>query len=263
MVDPDLERKDAEIDEEMSVAVVFDEEEQESEEEAGFEVREESDEDEENEGAEREEGTPDDADAGGEEEMVIGGGSSSRTKAKGKSDKDIVSPHSIDGFWVQCQIAEVYPDPVTAADKTASVLSILGSESKLRDCENQLAAEARGFVFQRPPTQQILTFIERASPLSLTWFSFSNPQDGASLFSFVVSEKCLPHLQYSSRHVRDLLEARVGCSRPGNVGHVQDGRKANVRPVSINTVLMPSLQVEFDDSSTTIQGCTLRNPSEG
>lgn len=138
MVDPDMERKDAEIDEEMGVAVVFDEEEQESEEEEGFEVREESDEDEENEGAEREEGTPDDADAGGEEEMVIGGGSSSRTKAKGKADKDIVSPHSIDGFWVQRQVAEVYPDPVTAADKTASVLSILGSESNLRDCENQL-----------------------------------------------------------------------------------------------------------------------------
>lgn len=138
MVDPDMERKDAEIDEEMGVAVVFDEEEQESEEEEGFEVREESDEDEENEGAEREDGTPDDVDAGGEEEMVIGGGSSSRTKAKGKADKDIVSPHSIDGFWVQRQVAEVYPDPVTAADKTASVLSILGSESNLRDCENQL-----------------------------------------------------------------------------------------------------------------------------
>ena len=49
-----------------------------------------------------------------------------------------MSPHSIDGFWVQRQISEVYPDPVTAADKASSVLSILGSESSLRDCENQL-----------------------------------------------------------------------------------------------------------------------------
>jgi pre-mRNA-splicing helicase BRR2 len=33
---------------------------------------------------------------------------------------------------------EIYPDPVTAADKAASVLSILSSESSARDCENQL-----------------------------------------------------------------------------------------------------------------------------
>ena len=45
MVDPDVEKKDAEIDEEVSVAVVFDEEEQEDEE--GFEIAEESDEEEE------------------------------------------------------------------------------------------------------------------------------------------------------------------------------------------------------------------------
>ena len=32
----------------------------------------------------------------------------------------------------------MYPDPVTAADKASSVLSILGSESSVRDCENQL-----------------------------------------------------------------------------------------------------------------------------
>ena len=45
MVDPDVEKKDAEIDEEVGVAVVFDEEEQADEE--GFEIAEESDEEEE------------------------------------------------------------------------------------------------------------------------------------------------------------------------------------------------------------------------
>ncbi|THH20310.1 hypothetical protein EW146_g1011 [Bondarzewia mesenterica] len=134
MVEPDMERKDAEIDEEMGVAVVFDEEEQESEEEEGFEIREESDE-EEAEAIEGEERLPEGEE--GEEELVIGGASTS-TKAKGKAHKDIVSPHSVDGFWVQRQVSEVYPDPVTAADKASSVLSILGSESNLRDCENQL-----------------------------------------------------------------------------------------------------------------------------
>ena len=61
-----------------------------------------------------------------------------RLGGKAKADKDIVSPHSIDAFWMQRMVGEVYPDPQTASDKTASVLSILGSESKLRGCENQL-----------------------------------------------------------------------------------------------------------------------------
>ncbi|KAG6914415.1 hypothetical protein DXG01_000484, partial [Tephrocybe rancida] len=130
MADPDMERKDAEIDDEVGVAVVFDEEEQEEEDEEGFEIHEDSDEDDE-EAPE----APSDDDNEGDDAMVIGG--TSQVKST-KADEDIVSPHSVDGFWVQRQIAEVYTDPVTAADKTASVLSILGSESNLRDCENQL-----------------------------------------------------------------------------------------------------------------------------
>jgi pre-mRNA-splicing helicase BRR2 len=42
-VDPDLERKEAEIDDDVGVAVVFDEEEQEDEDEEGYEIREDSD----------------------------------------------------------------------------------------------------------------------------------------------------------------------------------------------------------------------------
>ncbi|KAH7919595.1 Sec63-domain-containing protein [Leucogyrophana mollusca] len=134
MADPDMERKDAEIDDEVGVAVVFDEEEQEDEDEEGFEIRDDSDD--ENEEEEEEEGAPGDENEG-DEDLVIGGGAS-HDPSSTKAAKDLVSPHSIDGFWVQRQISEVYPDPVTAADKAASVLSILGSESSLRDCENQL-----------------------------------------------------------------------------------------------------------------------------
>ncbi len=134
IADPDQERKDAEIDDEMGVAVVFDEEEEEEEEEEGFEVRDESD-DEAEEAQEGAEQPPESLE--GDDELVIGG-SSAAQQGKAQADKDIVSPHSIDGFWVQRQISEVYPDPVTAADKASSVLSILGSESSVRDCENQL-----------------------------------------------------------------------------------------------------------------------------
>ncbi|KZT07923.1 putative RNA helicase [Laetiporus sulphureus 93-53] len=138
MIEPDLERKEAEIDEETGVAVVFDEEEEEEEEEEeGFEIREESEEEGEEGAGEAapEAGAPETLE--GEEELVIGEGSAAQ-QGKAHIDRDIVSPHSIDGFWVQRQISEVYPDPVTSADKAAQVLSILGSESSLRDCENQL-----------------------------------------------------------------------------------------------------------------------------
>lgn len=137
MVDPDTERKAAEIDDEMGVAVVFDEEEQEDEDEEGYEIRDESDEEEEDEERERAADAPESLE--NDEELVVGGSSTAQEgQPDVKADKDVVSPHSIDGFWVQRQVAEVYPDPVTAADKAAAVLSILGSESNLRDCENQL-----------------------------------------------------------------------------------------------------------------------------
>ena len=131
IVDPDMERKDAQIDDELGVAVVFDEEEQDESDDEEFEIRDDS-------GAEQPEDVPQVPGDTGEEELVIAGDSSTCAKGKIKADKDIVSPNAIDAFWVQRQTSEIYPDPVTAADKAASVLSILGSESSLRDCENQL-----------------------------------------------------------------------------------------------------------------------------
>ena len=133
MVDPDMERKDAEIDDD-GVAVVFDDDEQEEEEDEGFEIRDESDDEDEEEAEKSDAGL--EGDEG--EELIIGGESSTGASKKQKSDGDVVPPHEVDGFWVQRQVSEVYPDPVTATEKAAAVLSILGSESNLRDCENQL-----------------------------------------------------------------------------------------------------------------------------
>lgn len=137
LADPDMERKDAEIDEDMGVAVVFDEEEEEDEEEEGFEVRDGSDQSDDDEEETKDEEAPQAGLSEDGEELVMGDGNRTRG-TKSKADKDIVSPHQVDAFWVQRQISEVYQDPVTAADKASSVLSILGSESSLRDCENQL-----------------------------------------------------------------------------------------------------------------------------
>ncbi|KAF7294831.1 putative ATP dependent RNA helicase [Mycena indigotica] len=127
--DPDV--KNMELDDEVGVAVVFDEEEQQDDdEEERFDIGDDSDDEE----KEADDGPVEQAEDS--DELVIGGESAQSKKTK--SDKDIVSPHAIDAFWVQRQVAEIYPDPVTAAEKTTSVLSILGSESSLRDCENQL-----------------------------------------------------------------------------------------------------------------------------
>lgn len=131
-----MERKDAEIDGEVGVAVVFDEEEEDEEDEEGYEIQEEVDD-------EEEEGEDETKEAGeGEQdisadELVIGGSSAASQAGKAKADKDVVSPHTIDGFWVQRQISEVYPVPVTVADKATAILSILASESGLRDCKNE------------------------------------------------------------------------------------------------------------------------------
>ncbi|KDQ16775.1 hypothetical protein BOTBODRAFT_106485 [Botryobasidium botryosum FD-172 SS1] len=138
-VDPDIERKDAEIDDEVGVAVVFeDEEEQDEDDEEGYEIRDDSDEDEEEDGAQRDGGT-----GGGEEDedgetLVFGIDSSGKKSGKSKADNDRVLPHEIDGFWLQRLVSTSYPDPVTATDKTTAALGILSSESTLRDCENDL-----------------------------------------------------------------------------------------------------------------------------
>ena len=94
MAGPDMEKKDAEIDDEIAVAVVFDEEEQEDDDE-GYKIREESDDEEDAEEGEGSEKA--DEDAGNNEELVIGGSMSETSKTH--ADKDIVSPHAIDGFW--------------------------------------------------------------------------------------------------------------------------------------------------------------------
>lgn len=132
MKDPDDERNNAMLDDTAGVAVVWDEGEDEDDD---FEIKEDSDpSDDEEEAAEPEEGTAVEAD---EVSLVFGGGSN-RQETRDKVDSDRVSPHDIDGFWLQRLLAGVYSDPTTATEKTAEALSILSSESSVRDVENAL-----------------------------------------------------------------------------------------------------------------------------
>ncbi|KAG8794998.1 DEIH-box ATPase, partial [Serendipita sp. 398] len=132
MRDPDEEKNEGMIDDTAGVAVVWDEEDEEEDDE--FELRDDSD-------ASEEEAEPAeenaDADAAGEESLVFGGGGEKR-RGNEKSDSERISPHDIDGFWLQRLLASVYSDPATATEKTTEALSILSSESSVRDAENAL-----------------------------------------------------------------------------------------------------------------------------
>ncbi|KAI8374185.1 Sec63 Brl domain-containing protein [Radiomyces spectabilis] len=134
------------IDDELGVAVVFDEEEEEQDEDDQFEVKE-VEEDDDEEIAEqqfRRAEEEEEVESPDEEEgfrTVLPGADSEKKKRKSTTQKvsDVLSPHDIDAFWLQRQIAVHYPDPHTAQEKTMKAFDILGAESvNMRDCENEL-----------------------------------------------------------------------------------------------------------------------------
>lgn len=132
--DPDMDRKDAEIDDDIGVAVLFEDEEgEEDEDEENFEI---------GEGSDEERGVGDVADAVADQnddgDNLTYGIDSVKTTARDKVDRDRVSLHEVDGFWLQRLLSGSYADPVTANDKTTAALTILSADSNLRDCENQL-----------------------------------------------------------------------------------------------------------------------------
>ncbi|RSH79448.1 DEIH-box ATPase [Apiotrichum porosum] len=117
------------------VAVLFEDDDDEGEEEFEVKARDSDDE------SDDEEDADEDADATGDDEpmdeddaVVVG-----REAAQQKEKSDRVSPHDVDGFWLQRLIGQYYPDPVQAADYTTQALELLGSEAELRDLENALA----------------------------------------------------------------------------------------------------------------------------
>ncbi|CAJ0749211.1 10358_t:CDS:2 [Entrophospora sp. SA101] len=116
----DLEKDEyaGEIDDELGVAVVFDEEEEEDDEFGKYEI--ESEDEEEDEGGVE-------AETGG----VLG-------KITGIQSDQKISPHDIDAFWLQRLISNYYPDPHTAQEKTSNTMQILASDINKRDCENEL-----------------------------------------------------------------------------------------------------------------------------
>lgn len=132
--------RDGDIDDD-GVAVEFEgEDDDEDDDGQEYEVK-----DEESSGDEDEEDEDDEAEptpVGGEDEggddMILGSNSTSKQSRKKAAPSDTISPHDIDGFYLQRLVAKSYPDPVTSSDLTTKALSTLSSDFNLRDCENEL-----------------------------------------------------------------------------------------------------------------------------
>ncbi|EPQ30981.1 uncharacterized protein PFL1_01170 [Pseudozyma flocculosa PF-1] len=153
--DPDADKRDALMDDENGVAVLFDNEDEESDQDdVGYVVRDgsddESDDDDEGTGgdgaatagaaADEAEATAEGGDdAAGDEGLVIGSTAASRQqKASSARDPTAVSPHEIDAYWLQRLVSQHYPDAHEASEKTTATFDILSSESDTRECENSL-----------------------------------------------------------------------------------------------------------------------------
>lgn len=82
------------------------------------------------------------AEAGEDEddkEIIIGNDTyTSSGQSKPKKDSDVVSARDIDGFWLQRLISTSFPDPHETAEKTTNAMTILSSDSNMRDVENSL-----------------------------------------------------------------------------------------------------------------------------
>lgn len=144
-------RDGAQIDDDVGVAVVFEEDEEdedrigdEEDEEAAFEVRDESEDEDavgRTDGEAEENGVAAEAEDDDDQEIVIGGAEGqAATSSKGRKAKasDDVPARDIDGFWLQRLISGAYPDPHETAEKTSEAMTILSSESNTRDVENSL-----------------------------------------------------------------------------------------------------------------------------
>ena len=117
------------------VAVLFEDDEDDDDDEQAYEVKGRDSEDEEEDEEDDDEDAEDEDEAMDEDEALILGKEARR--AKTQSDK--LSPHDVDGFWLQRLIGASYPDPVQSSDFTTRALELLSSEAELRDLENALA----------------------------------------------------------------------------------------------------------------------------
>jgi pre-mRNA-splicing helicase BRR2 len=122
---------------EEGVAVLFGDDDEEDDDEGVYEVRdEESDEEDEGRMVEQEfsgPGQSEEHDAGA---LVLGAPTQPR---QAKSSDGKISPHDIDGFWLQRIITSAYPDSIQSAELTSKALECLSSDMDLRDLENSLA----------------------------------------------------------------------------------------------------------------------------
>lgn len=139
---------EAELDERQGVAVVFDESDEDEDGLRGMdEIRDDDESDEEGSDIEGQPGADevagDRTGLDGDEEMIIDGGRIGDAKVSA-AEKHIIPVREIDAYWLQRQIAAIFPDEHQATEAARASLELLdgkepdGSERQLRDIENDL-----------------------------------------------------------------------------------------------------------------------------
>ena len=121
-------RDGAALDDDVGVAVIFDEEEEEEDQE-GQEQFEVGDEDVDKDGEED------------EDEIAVALSSTQAIEERERADqqrREGLDPRKVDAFWLQRELSKYFSDPLTAQSHARSVLEILQSAKDQRDCENRL-----------------------------------------------------------------------------------------------------------------------------
>ncbi|KAK9455830.1 Sec63 Brl domain-containing protein [Dipodascopsis uninucleata] len=121
------------VDDGLGVAVVFDDDEDGDQEGAGADEEDEEDEEDEDEDEDEEQDSTIDDDEDGVTLQA-----SEIVSKKAVKDKDIIPAHTIDAFWLQRQIASIFPDAHMTQEKSALVMDLLSSDASLRQVENDL-----------------------------------------------------------------------------------------------------------------------------
>lgn len=213
------------------VAVLFEDDEDEDEDD-GFEVkgRDSDDEDE-----DEEDEDEDDDDEAGEamdvDDDVVVGRASTRTKEK----SDRVSPHDVDGFWLQRLIGASYPDPVQSSDFTTRALDLLGSDAELRDLENALAE-----MFGYENFDLVATLTKNRDVIVWCTKLARSSEDERQDVEVAMREKGVGHIL---RELRGGRKATAGDASAPQQAEQSVPTKANIAP---GTIAQPRRVIDID-----------------
>lgn len=232
-----------ELDDELGVAVVFDDEDEDEDQAGGqFEVKDSSeDEDEEDQNGEA------DIDQAYPSFKPVNGDSNgdlNQNRASATS-KDTVHPHEIHAHWLQKQIKEYFSDSQEAESKTLETKDILFSDIDARECENQLM---QAFDFDQEKFSLINRLIKNRDVI--VWCTRLSEVGGpqSQEYQNIASEMTELGLDWILKAIRGGQEGSLD-SVPATNGESSTQSKSHPTdlPTSATTKFIPKSSIDLDD----------------